>query len=112
MVASKQADVAAVDSNVLAYAFAKNPALKEDIHVFESNGPLPSYPLLVRASLPAQDKQAICDALLQLNQVAPWNLRAASVRLARFVKIDKDLFLKEQETRSSLANLSASVRYY
>ena len=45
MVASRQADVASVDSNVLGYALAKNPALVKDIHVFTSIGPLPPYPI-------------------------------------------------------------------
>lgn len=112
MVASKQADMAAVDSNVLAHALTENPALKNDIYVFESYGPLPTYPLMVRASLSAQHKQAICDALLRMDQVSPWKERASSFQLARFTKVNKDIYLNETDTRNSLANLSASVRYY
>ena len=112
MVASRQADVASVDSNVLGYALAKNPALAKDIHVFTSIGPLPPYPIMVRSSMPTEEKKAICDALLQLDQVAPWNKRCAALRLLRFVKISKDIYLSDRETRDSLANLSASVRYY
>lgn len=112
MVASRQADVASVDSNVLAFAFAKKPALTKDIHVFTSLGPLPAYPVMVRSSLPAEDKKAICDALLRLHEIPPWNERCASLRLLRFVKTSKDIYLADREIRESLANLSASVRYY
>lgn len=112
MVASRQADVAAVDSNALGYALAKNPGLLKDIFVFDSIGPLPAYPIMVRSSMPADCKKAIVDALLQMHQVDPWNRRFAALRLARFTRIDKDIYLSDRETRESLAGLSASVRYY
>lgn len=112
MVASRQADVASVDSNVLGYAVANNPALLKDIHVFTSLGPLPAYPIMVRSTLPQEEKQAIVDALLQLEQAAPWNKQCAAMNLVRFVSINKDIYLADRETRESLAGLSASVRYY
>ena len=112
MVASRQADVASVDSNVLGYALAKNPSLSKDIHIFDSIGPLPPYPIMIRASMPAEEKKAICDALLQLHLVSPWNERCSALRLIRFVNITKDIYLSDRETRGLLANLSASVRYY
>ena len=112
MVATRQADVAAVDSNVLAYAMSKNPSLEEDIHVFTSLGPLPAYPIMVRSSLPAKDKAAIVEALLKMQDIAPWNQRFVSFGLLRFAKVSKDIYLSDRETRDSLANLSASVRYY
>lgn len=62
--------------------------------------------------MPAEEKQAICDALLQLEDVAPWNKLCAALRLLRFVKIDEDIYLEDRESRELLANLSASVRYY
>lgn len=112
MVATRQADVAAVDSNVLAYALTKNPVLEEDIHVFTSFGPLPAYPIMVRSSLPAEDKKEICEALLKVKDISSWSKRLASLRLLRFEKISKDIYLADRETRESLANLSASVCYY
>lgn len=112
MVASRQADVASVDSNVLGFALAKNPSLAKDIHIFTSIGPLPAYPIMVRSSLPAEEKAAICEALLRLHEVKPWNERCTALRLLRFVKSSKDIYLADRETRDSLANLSASVRYY
>lgn len=112
MVASRQADVASVDSNVLKYALTKNPSLLKDVHVFDSIGPLPPYPIMVRASLPAEVKQAICDVLLQMHQVEPWNKRFADLDLLRFVPTSQDVYLADRETRNSLAGLSASVRYY
>ncbi|KAI9562702.1 hypothetical protein GHT06_010156 [Daphnia sinensis] len=112
MVASRKADVASVDSNVLAFAMTKNPALAHDLHIFTSIGPLPPYPIMVRSSMTAEEKKAICDALLHLENVAPWNKLCADLRLLRFVKIDKDIYLEDRESRDALANLSASVRYY
>ena len=112
MVASRQADVASVDSNVLRYTLAKNPVLLKDVHVFDSIGPLPPYPIMVRASMPVDQKQAICKALLEMDQADPWNKTAADLNLLRFVPISNDVYLADRETRSSLAGLSASVRYY
>ncbi len=79
MVASRQADVASVDSNVLGYAVANNPVLLKDIHVFTSLGPLPAYPIMVRSTLAPEQKQAIVDALLQLEQAAPWNKHITNI---------------------------------
>lgn len=112
MVASRKADVASVDSNVLGFAMTKNPALAHDLHIFTSIGPLPPYPIMVRSSMAAEQKNAICDALLKLENVDPWNKLCADLRLLRFVKIDKDIYLEDRESRDALANLSASVRYY
>ncbi|XP_057367731.1 uncharacterized protein LOC130688730 [Daphnia carinata] len=112
MVASRKADVASVDSNVLAFAMAKNPALAHDLHIFTSIGPLPPYPIMIRSSMAVEQKNGICDALLQLENVVPWNKLCADLRLLRFVKIDKDIYLEDRESRDALVNLSASVRYY
>jgi len=105
MVAQKKADVATVDSNVLGFAFSKHPALKEDIHVFDSLGPFPSYPIMVRASLPDEEKKAIANALLQLDQVSPWNERCTAFRLHRFIKIDKDVHTSDRDSLNSLDNI-------
>ena len=112
MVAQKKADVATVDSNVLGFAFSKHPALKEDIHVFDSLGPFPSYPIMVRASLPDEEKKAIANALLQLDQVSPWNERCTAFRLHRFIKIDKDVHTSDRDSLNSLDNIRKAVRYY
>lgn len=107
MVVSRQADVASVDSNVLAYATARNANLKKDVHVFSSIGPLPPYPIMVRSSLAAEEKKAICAALLQMQSE---DVKLSPMRC--FVTITKDAYLADRETRRSLANISASVRYY
>ena len=112
MVALKKADVATVDSNVLGFALSKNPTLKEDISIFDSIGPFPSYPIMVRSSLPEGDKRAIMDALLKLHQISPWNKKCASVRLLRFVEVNKESHTSDRESQESLDHIKAAVRYY
>lgn len=112
MVATRQADVASVDSNVLGYALAKNSSLNNDIYIYDSIGPLPSYPIMVRASMSAEEKKAIGDALLELHKVSPWNGLCSALRLVRFDNITKDIYLADREIRDKLANLSTSVHYY
>ena len=112
MVALKKADVAMVDSNVLGFALSKNPNLKDDIHIFDSIGPFPSYPIMVRSSLPAEDKQAIMDALLKLHLTGPWNQQCATVRLLRFVEVDNASHTFDRESLESIDHIKREVRYY
>ena len=112
MVSLKKADVAMVDSNVLGFALSKNPALKDDIHIFDSIGPFPSYPIMVRSSLSKEIKQTIMDALLNLHQVSPWNEQCVSVRLLRFVKVDKESHMSDRESQESVDHIKEAVRYY
>ena len=67
MVALRKADVAAVDSAVLAGALARRPTLLDDVDVVDSIGPLPPHPIMVRASLDDAVKRAVTDALLDLH---------------------------------------------
>ena len=112
MVALKKADVTTVDSVVLACAINRNPALLEDIEVFDSIGPLPPHPIMVRSSMPSEQKKAITDALLRLHEKIPWNERLTAFSLTRFVRTSEDVYYSDRETREQVANLSASVRYY
>jgi phosphonate transport system substrate-binding protein len=75
MVARGAADAAAVDSNALALALARSPALAARLRVLESWGPHPIQPLVIASRLPAATRAAARRALLAL---------AGDPRLARW----------------------------
>ncbi len=66
MVARGAADAAAVDSNALALALARSPALAARLRVLESWGPHPIQPLVIATRLPAGVRAAARAALLAL----------------------------------------------
>ena len=57
------ADVAGIDSIVLARLRASEPALTERVRVIEGLGPYPAPPLVARSGLPAEIQAAVVDAL-------------------------------------------------
>jgi phosphonate transport system substrate-binding protein len=65
-VAQGGADAAAIDSNALRLAIARDPQIAARIRVLESWGPHPIQPIVARASLPAELRQSITEALLAL----------------------------------------------
>ncbi|HTM21164.1 MAG TPA: PhnD/SsuA/transferrin family substrate-binding protein [Kofleriaceae bacterium] len=64
MIAAGQADAAAVDSQALALATARDPALAASLRVIDSWGPFPIQPLVAGARLPAATRAAVAAALL------------------------------------------------
>jgi phosphonate transport system substrate-binding protein len=77
MVARGAVDAAAVDSNVLALALARSPALAGRLRVLETWGPHPIQPLVVATRLPAATRARLRDALLSLSadpRLARWRV--------------------------------------
>ena len=66
-VAAGVADAAAIDSNVLELALAREPALAPRIRVLETWGPFPVQPVVARATLPWELKRRVAAALLAVD---------------------------------------------
>ncbi|KAK2708572.1 hypothetical protein QYM36_014247 [Artemia franciscana] len=74
MVSLKQAELAAVDSLALQNALDQHPAMRSEIHILDTLGPLPPHPIVVRATMDGKVyniRNAIC-----LN----WNLASISAQ--------------------------------
>jgi len=90
-VARGVADAAAIDSNGLRIALARDASLAERIRVVESWGPHPIQPIVARADLPAAVRRAIGHALLAIPPLAEWGVRG-------FVPVDESLYAGERAT--------------
>jgi phosphonate transport system substrate-binding protein len=84
MVASGEADAAAIDSNVLRLH------ARDDLRVVDSWGPFPIQPVVVRSGLDAETKKRVAQALLTMHE-----MHAASLNdfgFSRFVESDPDVY--------------------
>lgn len=91
MVSSGDVDAAAIDSNALRIAVERDPALRETLRVVASIGPYPIQPVVARASLPADLRTAITDALLDLHDDPDASAATRPYGLQRFVPVsDRD----------------------
>ena len=84
MVASGDADVAAIDSNVLRLQ------KRDDLRVIESWGPFPIQPVVVRSGLDAATKQQVTHALLTMHEKYAASLD--DFGFSRFVESDPDAY--------------------
>lgn len=90
-VARGEVDAAAIDSNGLRLAFARDPSLRERIRILESWGPHPIQPIVARATLPLELRRALTDVLLDLPRGA---LSAFGVH--GFVPVDESHYAAER----------------
>lgn len=67
MVANREADAATIDSNVLWMRLKEEPELVDLVRVIDSWGPFPVQPVVVRSDLAPALKDALRDALLDLD---------------------------------------------
>ncbi|KAG6452812.1 uncharacterized protein LOC115445196 [Manduca sexta] len=86
MVLSKQAEWAAIDSTTLLYSKKFLYDGGKDIITLETLGPLPPYPIVVNAKLPAQIKEEITNALLGLVKDTEWKRKFAPFGVIKFVR--------------------------
>jgi phosphonate transport system substrate-binding protein len=80
---------AAIDSNGLRIALARDPSLAERIRVLESWGPHPIQPIVARADLDAGVRDALAPALLDIGPLEDWGVRG-------FVPVDESLYAAER----------------
>lgn len=93
LVSRGEADVSAVDSNVLLLERRRNPDLDFRLRVLESWGPSPIQPVLVRSSLEPALKASITDTLLALHRDPAAAARLAEYGVLRFAKTDEATYL-------------------
>ena len=94
LVARGEADVSAVDSNVLLLARRRDPDLDSRLRVLESWGPSPIQPVLVRSSLDRALKVTIADTLLTLHRDPAMASRLAAFGVLRFDEVDAAAYLR------------------
>ena len=90
-VARGEVDAAAIDSNGLRRAFARDPGLRERVRILESWGPHPIQPIVARATLPLEIRRALTAALLGLPRGA-----LAEFGVQGFVPVDESLYAAER----------------
>jgi ABC-type phosphate/phosphonate transport system substrate-binding protein len=93
LVSRGEADLSAVDSNVLLLERRRNPGLDRRVRVLESWGPSAIQPLLVRSTLDPTLKFAIADTLLRLHRDASMASRLAVFGVLRFADVDEAAYL-------------------
>jgi phosphonate transport system substrate-binding protein len=89
LVSRGEADLSAVDSNVLLLARRRDPDLDGRLRVLESWGPSPIQPVLVRSTLDAALKASIARILLAMHRDANMAQRLAAFGVLRFASADE-----------------------
>lgn len=112
MVLSKQAEWAAVDSTTLLYTKKFMFDGGKDIITLETLGRLPPYPIVVNASLTAEKKKAIIDALLTLPQTLKWKSKFAKFGLIKFEVNSDGAYDGPAAQMWTIQNEKLNVRYY
>jgi phosphonate transport system substrate-binding protein len=88
-VADGRADVASIDSNVLKILSERIPALRAEVRVFESWGPYPIQPVVVRTDLDPALKVALRQSLLKAQDDPLTRRELEAFGLKRFVAVDE-----------------------
>ncbi len=88
MVARREVDGSAIDSQVLTIEFREHPELAEQIRVIEGLGPSPIQPVAVSKRVPEDLREAIRRALLTMADDPPLRERLAPALVERFVPVD------------------------
>ncbi|XP_065562210.1 uncharacterized protein LOC136028351 isoform X1 [Artemia franciscana] len=112
MVSLKQAELAAVDSLALQNALDQHPAMRSEIHILDTLGPLPPHPIVVRATMDAYLRQQIEKALLDMDKDKKWADKFAKYHVLRYESIDSQVFEIDKEMRKLVANMTTGARYY
>jgi ABC-type phosphate/phosphonate transport system substrate-binding protein len=97
------ADVAAVDSNVLRIQLRETPALGKKLRVIESWGPYPIQPVVVNSSLHPEIKQRLRTAFFTTNEDEHTRQTLRQFGLSRFAPVgQQDYSLATHEILASL----------
>jgi ABC-type phosphate/phosphonate transport system substrate-binding protein len=91
LVASGDADAAAIDSNVLRLQLAEHPEFASRIRLLQSWGSFAIQPSVIRSSIDPALKRRIASALLTLHNVRGQEL--SSFGFERFVESDRSVYL-------------------
>lgn len=94
LVASGAVTAAAIDSNVLALALRRDPAIGAAIRVLESWGPFPIQPIIARSTLAPELRARVTEALLSMHAGADAEL--AAFGLERFAPVSESIYDAER----------------
>ena len=89
-------DATPLDSNVLNIYRAAHPEEATRLRVIESLGPYPIQPVVARATLAAERKRAIAEALLEAHESPATAAALARFGVARFVPVDDTAYAEEE----------------
>jgi ABC-type phosphate/phosphonate transport system substrate-binding protein len=85
LVVRGEADAAAIDSNALSLALARDPPRASAVRVLETWGPWPVQPVVVRGGVAPEERRALRDALLSLHERPRARRALAAFGVERFV---------------------------
>lgn len=88
MVAQREVDGSAIDSQVLGVELRDNPDLAEQVRVVEALGPSTIQPVAVSRRVPEDLREAIRDVLVTMAEDPPVRQRLALGLVERFVAVD------------------------
>lgn len=108
-VARGEADAAAIDSNGLRLAFARDPGLRERVRILESWGPHPIQPIAARASLPGTLRGALAGALLDLSRDRHARRALSGFGVRGFVPVDESLYAAERRALVAAPTAEAAL---
>lgn len=88
MVAQREVDGSAIDSQVLGVELRDNPDLAEQVRVVEALGPSTIQPVAVSRRVPEDLREAIRNVLVTMAEDSPVRQRLALGLVERFVAVD------------------------
>lgn len=97
LVATGEADGAAIDSNVLALALRDDAGLARRVRILDSWGPYPIQPIVASATLSTALAARITSALLRLHHEPAWRQKLAQHRLVGFSAVSDLDYEAERE---------------
>ena len=88
LVASREVDASAIDSQVLAVALRDDPALGERLRVIDALGPSTIQPVAVSKRVPAELRERILGVLVEIGRDPSCRARLDAGLVERFVPVD------------------------
>ena len=88
MVAAREVDASAIDSQVLAVAMRDDPALARSLRVIDALGPSTIQPVGVSLRMPLELRARVVDVLLTMHEDAEVRQRLALGLVKRFAPVD------------------------
>ena len=102
-------DAAAIDSNGLRLALARDPALATRVRVLETWGPHPIQPIAARADLPHAMRVAITDALLDIGRDPQALAELSAFGVRGLVRVDESLYAAERAALHAASSAEAAL---
>lgn len=111
-VVNQKAHAAAVDSVALSLYLNKHGKDEQDVSMFESWGPLPPHPIVLRKNLPTQFKKKIKETLLNMHLDPKGKEVLKSFKIKKFVPITEAIFSDEKLIKETVKGHSSVKQVY